>query len=121
MHTQSPGNKVGPVRHACRVAGLAVIGVVMGLSIATAQDFGDVAAGHGLAETWCSGCHLVSPSSRGPVPDGVPGFPAVANMSSTTAISLGVFLQTRHGAMPDFKLSREQIADVSAYILSLRK
>ncbi len=35
-------------------------------------------------------------------------------------MSLRVFLQSPHARMPDLHLSRDEIADVSAYILSLR-
>jgi len=38
----------------------------------------------------------------------------------TTALSLSVFLQTPHHRMPDYALSRNEIADLVAYILSLR-
>jgi mono/diheme cytochrome c family protein len=80
----------------------------------------DVQAGHQLAATWCSACHQVEAKASGPVSDTVPSFAAVAAMSSTTALSLRVFLMTPHPAMPNFTLSRREIADVSAYILSLR-
>jgi hypothetical protein len=40
-------------------------------------------------------------------------------MASTTSTSLNAFLSTPHPSMPDYALSRQEIADVSAYILSL--
>ena len=55
-----------------------------------------------------------------PSGDAVPSFRAIAAMPSTTALSLRVFLQTPHGRMPDFALSRNETDDVIAYILSLR-
>jgi mono/diheme cytochrome c family protein len=42
-------------------------------------------------------------------------------MKSTTEMSLAAFLTTPHGRMPNFSLSRAEIRDVSAYILSLRQ
>jgi len=36
-------------------------------------------------------------------------------------MGLEVFLQTPHGRMPDLHLSRDEIDDVSAYILSLKR
>ena len=53
--------------------------------------------------------------------DAVPSFVSVARMDSTTTTSLEVFLSTPHGRMPDYSLSRHDIANVSAYILSLRQ
>jgi hypothetical protein len=41
-------------------------------------------------------------------------------MSSTTEAGLAAFLSTPHGKMPDYSLSRNEIRNVSAYILSLR-
>jgi mono/diheme cytochrome c family protein len=49
-----------------------------------------------------------------------PGFAAIAAMKSTTELSLQAFLQTPHDHMPDWRLSRQQIDDVVAYIMSLR-
>ena len=52
---------------------------------------------------------------------GVPTFAAIARMPSTTQMSLSVFLQTPHAGMPDLHLSRDEIADLATYILSLRR
>ena len=88
---------------------------------AGAQESVNRAAGHDLALRWCSSCHLVDPSQQHQVSDAVPTFVAVAAMKSTTTASLRVFLSTPHARMPDFALSGDNIADLSAYILSLRK
>ncbi len=74
-----------------------------------------------MAETWCSNCHVIGPGRSGPASDAVPTLPSVAQRTSTTALSLRVFLQTPHANMPNYQLSREQIDDVVAYILSLRQ
>jgi hypothetical protein len=42
-------------------------------------------------------------------------------MKSTTPLSLRAFLQTPHERMPDLHLSRDEIDDLTAYILSLRR
>jgi mono/diheme cytochrome c family protein len=86
-----------------------------------AQDAADADAGHQLARQWCAGCHIVDADQKRGSATGVPPFKAVASMPSTTFLSLNMFLQTPHDRMPDFKLSREQIADVSAFIISLKK
>jgi mono/diheme cytochrome c family protein len=91
--------------------------LLLGAGAARAQD---VEAGHQLAATWCASCHQVEAKASGPVLDAVPSFASVAAMPSTTTLSLRVFLITPHPAMPNFTLSRREIADVSAYILSLR-
>ncbi|MBR0661512.1 c-type cytochrome [Neoroseomonas oryzicola] len=99
--------------------------VLLGLGAATpalAQpEPGDVRAGQRLATTWCANCHQIAVGGPGSANDAAPPFPAVAQMVSTTSMSLRVFLQSPHGNMPDYRLSREQIDDVVAYILSLRR
>jgi hypothetical protein len=50
-----------------------------------------------------------------------PTFLSIARMKSTTEASLAAFLTAPHGRMPDIFLNREDIQDISGYILSLRK
>ncbi len=86
-----------------------------------AQMAGDTATGHQLAKTWCAACHLVDPEQKTATSNGAPTFAAIAAMKSTTVDGLRVFLQVRHARMPDLHLSRAEIDDVSAYILTLRR
>jgi mono/diheme cytochrome c family protein len=99
---------------------LGLAGALVAPVAARAQQEGDRAAGRRLAEAWCSGCHVIGPGASGPASDAVPSFPAVARMPSTTGMSLRAFLLTPHSRMPDIQMSREQIDDITAYILSLR-
>jgi len=101
------------------------IGSIVGAALcaaatAAAQVPGDATQGQHLARTWCAACHVVEPAQRDGGATGVPTFAAIAQMPSTTTLSLHAFLQTTHGRMPDFQLSRDQINDVSAYILTLK-
>lgn len=80
-----------------------------------------VGEGQRLAQQWCANCHAVAPGQRPPTGDAAASFPAIAAMTSTTEMSLRVFLQTPHGNMPDYQLSRAQTDAVVAYILSLRR
>jgi mono/diheme cytochrome c family protein len=94
------------------------IGILLATGAARAQDVMD---GQRIARTWCSGCHKVDAQEQKVGNDAVPSFSSIAQMNSTTAISLAAFLSTAHGRMPDYSLSRIEIQNVSAYILSLRK
>ncbi len=69
---------------------------------------------------WCSSCHQIGPLASNLANDAVPSFRAVANMPSTTLLSLHAFLRTPHPAMPDLMLTEEQMDDIASYILSLR-
>lgn len=92
---------------------------VAATSPATAQDRVN---GESIAKTWCAGCHVINGSSpQFGRTDAIPSFSAVADMPSTTAISLRIFLSTPHARMPDYNLTQREVADVSAYILSLKK
>jgi mono/diheme cytochrome c family protein len=87
---------------------------------AAAQMAGDPDAGRALAQTWCSNCHVVTATQAQGASTGAPSFRTIANDKSVTPMALSAFLQTPHHRMPDLHLSREEIDDVSAYILSLR-
>jgi len=88
---------------------------------ANAQD-GDVAVGRTFALEACDSCHIVEPTNASPriVVIG-PSFQDIANTKGMTATALRVFLTTSHPKMPNLILAPQQIADVRAYILSLRE
>jgi len=90
--------------------------------VANAQTTaGDATAGHALARQWCSSCHVVDAASPARATDvAPPGFAAIAAQPGVSLESLRAAVQTKHGQMPDFRLDRNQIGDVAAYILSLR-
>lgn len=98
---------------------LAACGLV--LMAGTAMAEGDAAVGRALADRWCANCHMTDPGHGSAVAQGVPTFAAIAAMPSTTELSLRVFLRSPHVRMPDLHLSNQEIEDVSAYILGLRK
>jgi mono/diheme cytochrome c family protein len=103
-----------------RIAATAgAVTLATGLALAQQRTPGNVNNGHELAKTWCTGCHFIE-ANETMARDAVPSFTAIAAMKSTTELSLQAFLQTPHDHMPDWRLSRQQIDDVSAYIMSLR-
>ena len=100
----------------------AICGMVGMMAAASAASAQDEANGERIAKTWCAGCHTVEAETpRLGGNDAVPSFSSIAQMSSTTETSLEVFLSTPHARMPDYSLTRDEIRDVSVYILSLRK
>ena len=100
-------------------AGVVAIALAAAPPVAAQVLTGDAVAGQKLAQEWCSGCHAVNPRDT-QVRDNVPSFFSIASMPSTTSFSLQAWLQTSHPRMPDWELTRPQIADVVAYILSLK-
>jgi mono/diheme cytochrome c family protein len=102
-----------------RSAKLLFVGfVLVAAGSARAQD---VTAGKRIAEASCNNCHVVGAEKRAAGNDAAPTFLSIAQMPSTTEMSLAAFLSTPHRHMPDLMLSRAEIRDVSGYILSLRK
>ncbi len=81
----------------------------------------DVTEGGRLAHTLCVNCHVVDTNSPVIRTDRVPSFSWIANQDGVTASLLTGWLSTSHERMPDFTLTRDEIREVSAYILSLRK
>jgi len=84
-----------------------------------AAEAANLEAGAERAQTWCSGCHLVSPEQTGEVPAGVPTFMSLANDPERDEADLRTFLHAPHPPMPALELSRRQIDDLVAYIESL--
>jgi mono/diheme cytochrome c family protein len=101
------------------IAGIVAITSLAGAALA-AKPAGDPNRGHILAKTWCTGCHLIEAQEM-TAKDAVPSFSAIAANKSTTVATLKAFLQTRHQNMPDWWLTRQQIDDTIAYIMSLHK
>ena len=88
---------------------------------AMAQEGGNAFAGQELSQRWCANCHAIGTAPQPQAADSAPSFAAIAAMKSTTAASLTAFLATPHARMPDYALSRDDVGNVAAYILSLRK
>jgi cytochrome c len=77
-------------------------------------------AGLRVAEAWCKDCHAVeavTASARGRGPD----FVAIADRTSTTGLSLKVFMKTSHHRMPNLIIMPSQADDLTNYILSLKR
>jgi mono/diheme cytochrome c family protein len=88
---------------------------------------GDAEAGHELAEQACTGCHVVSADQPfAPLLKGAPDFREIANRPTVTAASLrrtiaALPLVPRKGRMANPHLTDDELADVAAYIMTLRE
>jgi len=86
----------------------------------SAQTTGDTQQGLAFAREACAACHAVErrqPSSPNPQ---APPFDAIANTRGMTGMALYAFLRTSHPTMPNLILEADEIANVTAYILSLK-
>jgi mono/diheme cytochrome c family protein len=102
------------------MARLALIVLMLTVSVvsAAAQSVGgNPLIGRQTAATLCTPCHQIGETRR----DGAPSFVDIANMPSTTALSLKVFLRSSHKEMPNLIIPDSQTDDLIAYILNLRQ
>ena len=106
---------------------IAVLAVAL-LAPVSSHALDDVANGKRLALQWCSSCHLVTPDQKQAKAD-VPPFMTIAKRSEEELGLLPTFLADPHSKitnfnlsqqMPNFNLSRQSIADLVAYIRSLK-
>jgi mono/diheme cytochrome c family protein len=81
---------------------------------------GDATKGQRLADAWCAECHAVRTKVFSEQED-APSFPAIAQLPSTTALSLNAFLRSNHRSMPNFMITRADADDIVAYVLSLKR
>ncbi|MEZ5832060.1 MAG: c-type cytochrome [Dongiaceae bacterium] len=88
---------------------------------ARAVETGSAQEGHTMAKQVCSKCHAVesgdaySPNLLAPTFDEIAGTPGM------TETALFAALRTSHKEMPNLILSSDEIANLSAYILSLKQ
>lgn len=102
---------------------LSIAAIVLAVVPAYAQSLQklDIANGERLTRALCVNCHQVAPDGTGTMLVDVPGFAEVANRSGTTRKSIEAYVLSPHPAMPQVQLTRDELADISAYIMSLRE
>ncbi len=76
----------------------------------------DVAQGERLARRWCAECHVVSPDQTTAKAD-APSFASISAKRRVPEIS--AFLRQDHPQMPNMSLSRDEIANLIAWMQSL--
>ena len=96
---------------------LAIAAAGLSVPVALAAD-----ADHGadLAKRWCAACHVVDRDQKQASAD-APPFATIAAKSNFTPEKVAFFLLDPHPKMPNFPLSRNEAADLAAYIAALRK
>ena len=77
----------------------------------------DAANGERLAKRWCAACHVVATDQKSGNTQVAP-FSAVAKVPGFDAAKLALFLLYPHPKMPDMSLTRNEAADLAAYIVS---
>jgi mono/diheme cytochrome c family protein len=69
----------------------------------------------------CSNCHLIGTGDQRQANADVPSFPEIANKEGQTAGSIMAHIVLPKHPMPSIPLTQAELADLSAYILTLRE
>jgi mono/diheme cytochrome c family protein len=75
------------------------------------------ADGEKMARRWCAACHVVAKDQTTATTQ-APPFSAIAKKPGFDASRLALFLLLPHPRMPDMNMSRNEAADLAAYIAS---
>lgn len=81
----------------------------------------DASKGQRLVEAWCKECHSIDGSAVRTGHNNAPDLRKVANMPSTTALSLRVFLNSSHINMPNVIIQPSDADEIIHYILGLKR
>jgi mono/diheme cytochrome c family protein len=96
-------------------------------SAQTAADRGNATAGREFAVGVCAGCHVVAADQPfAPLISGVPSFKEIANRPNVSAASLRRTISMlpqvpSHGRMANPLINEHELADVVAYVMTLRE
>lgn len=78
----------------------------------------DASRGEQLSKRFCASCHLLEEGQTNGVTVGVPSFKAMTGLANER---LSTFLMVPHMPMPNMQLTRNEIADIIAFIEELRR
>jgi mono/diheme cytochrome c family protein len=76
--------------------------------------------GQSLATSLCSNCHLVNTVGQEQANVDVPTFPEIANKVDQSSGAIMAAIMLPKHPMPQIPLTKTELADLAAYILSLR-
>jgi mono/diheme cytochrome c family protein len=94
--------------------------LIAAATLAITPAFGaDPDNGERLARRWCAPCHVVASNQRGATSE-APPFATIANRPDFDAAKIAFFLLEPHPKMPNMSLSRTEVADLAAYIATLK-
>jgi mono/diheme cytochrome c family protein len=94
--------------------------LIVAAFMATPALAGDARNGERLGRRWCEPCHVVADNQRRTTGE-APPFATIGNLPDFNAAKLAMFLLNPHPKMPDMSLTRDEAADLAAYIGSLAK
>ena len=91
------------------------LAVAVLVPVSPAGAAGNARPGEQIAERWCTGCHAVGASGT----DAAPPFTELVRRPGRSPDFFYVWLTDPHPPMPRLDLSRQDIADLITYLISL--
>lgn len=85
------------------------------LPFVEAASAASAANGEKMARRWCAACHVVA-KDQTRASTQAPPFSSIAKKPDFDASKLALFLLLPHPRMPDMNMSRNEAADLAAYI-----
>jgi tetratricopeptide (TPR) repeat protein len=86
-----------------------------------AVELGDVEKGRLYARRICADCHNITASDAASPNRKAPRFKAIASTPGMTVTALTVWSRTPHVSMPNLVIPQDELENLSAYILSLKR
>jgi len=74
--------------------------------------------GEAVVKRWCAECHMVAPGQKATTE--APPFSGIAKRPDFDAAKVAFFLLDPHPKMPNMQLTRPEVADIAAYIGTLK-
>jgi mono/diheme cytochrome c family protein len=102
-----------------RMLWIGLCATVVAVLAVTSSLAADPDHGETLVKRWCAPCHLVASDQKGPTTE-APSFASVARRPGFDAAKVALFLLDPHPKMPNMALSRDEAADIAAYIATLK-
>lgn len=103
---------------------LGLAAIVAGLLSAPAASYaasGDTAKGQALAKRLCSNCHVIGDeAASATISADVPSFKSIAGLPDQSPERIAGRIVVPHPPMPQIELTRNEIRDLAAYIMSLK-
>jgi mono/diheme cytochrome c family protein len=95
------------------IAGL--MALTLFATLVNAASAADVRQGETLAKRWCASCHVVAADQQSGNTQ-APPFSEIGKRGGLDAAKVALFLLLPHPKMPDMSLTRNEAADLAAYI-----
>jgi mono/diheme cytochrome c family protein len=78
----------------------------------------DASHGETIVKRWCAECHMVAAGQKATTE--APPFSGIAKRPDFDAAKVAFFLLYPHPKMPNMQLTRSEVADIAAYMATLK-